>query len=127
MAFETIVALGFGGVVLAGLAVQYLRVRFARPLTEETARQAWLASFPNGTITQTQIAKSGRAALVETDQGVGVLWQFGTSVLARRLPCRSIQDHAMGLRLRFADLSAPVVLLRLDPEEKARWRAKMDN
>lgn len=127
MAFETIIALGFGGLVLVGLAVQYLRARFAPPLTEKAVSRAWRAAFPADKISQVDIAATGRAALVETDKGLGILWRLGTGMMTRRLPCRSIDDHASGLRLRFADLTAPVVLLRLDPEEKVRWRAKMDS
>ena len=126
MPLEILLVLVVGGITAIGVALHFLGFSKARPMTREKAEQQWQRHFEGARITQVVMAKSGRACLVRDEGGLGVMWQFGADTVARRLPCRRVDDHAHGLRLRFADFTAPVVLLKLDADEREQWKTEME-
>jgi len=118
----------FGFLGLCGLAVLLHVLGFGHraPMTDAKVRQQWARHFPQDKIETVLLAQSGRSALVSTQTGLGLLWQFGSDTLARRLPPRSVRDHPKGLRLRFQDLTAPVVLVPLANEERETWKTAIE-
>ena len=125
MPLEILLVLVVGGVAAIGLTLHVLGFSRARPFDADTAERQWRRHFPEAGPVTVLLAQSGRAALVEDAQGRGVLWQFGADTVARRLPCRKVEDHTEGLRFFFADFTAPVVLLKLTPEERRTWKEEL--
>lgn len=93
---------------------------------EPTARREWLRHFPDDEIREIAIAPGNRAALVTTRQGPGLLWSLGADTVGyhmtrpRAHPCRH------GLRVEIGDFAAPAVTLRLPPEERESWAARIE-
>jgi hypothetical protein len=61
-------------------------------------------------------------ALVETDQGVGVVWVFGADPVTRLLDQPfDLEPSGNGLRIQTNDFTAPHIDLALDGAEIDRW------
>lgn len=91
-------------------------------LTQDSARAAWLRHFPDDQVAQVLAADEGHAALVETNQGWGLIWSFGADTVARHLTDVAIEDTKQGLRFKFSDFTAPSVRVILAPDERMIWR-----
>ena len=72
------------------------------------------------------ISRDGRAALIETEQGAGLLWRFGADTVARLLTAPRVSPASSGLRVRFADPGTPCVTLRLDERERPLWAQRLE-
>lgn len=121
MPLEILLVLVVAGIAGIGAALHLLGLSRAAALSEDVVRQAWVRHFPEDTVQTVHVATSGQAALVNTDHGRGLLWRFGADTVARRLPCQGLERHGKGLRLYFADFTAPSVDVMLTPSEQALW------
>ena len=121
MPLEILVALVVGGI--AGIAVLTHFLGWSRqvPFTADSARAAWLRAYPDDAPEALIVARSGQAALVQTSQGAGLVWRFGADSTARMVRGARVASGRSGLRIVLADPGAPVVKVRLDPDEIALW------
>jgi hypothetical protein len=91
---------------------------------------ASLADRPGGAPPPVTLSADGRAALIETGEGLGLLVRIGRRWNARMLEPRELAAvHADGstLELRFTDFSWPRARLHLQSPEAARsWRSRLD-
>lgn len=113
------VALGIAGfaILLHGLGLSR-----AVSLPDETAVcRAWLREFPGHAPTRILLCKNRSAALVETEQGRGIVWPMGADTTARYLTQAHITATAQGLRIDLPDFTAPRIRLTLELDEAARW------
>lgn len=123
---EILLALVTGGISLTAL-ILHLTGRSAKTvLTAEQARSAWLRQFPDDKIGQVLTAQDGHAALLQTSQGMGLVWAFGANTVARPLQGCDLSDRPDGLRVRFAEFTAPSTRLTLGETERADWRLLMN-
>lgn len=125
MPLELLVALVLGGIAAIALLLHLSGRSEPLRFDEDAARAHWLRHFPGDRITALRIARSQRAVLVETPRGPGLMWAFGADSVARRLEAPRIETVSGGLRVRFADWSAPAVRLALSPEEIEDWPQRM--
>ncbi|MFC2969732.1 hypothetical protein [Acidimangrovimonas pyrenivorans] len=93
---------------------------------EATARREWLRHNPGDEIREAHVAPGGRAALIVTTQGAGLLWSFGADTTAHDLRRARVRQVRRGLRVIFGDFAAPSVTLRLPPEARAHWAARIE-
>ncbi|APG48388.1 hypothetical protein [Phaeobacter porticola] len=91
-------------------------------MTQERAAQAWHRHDPDSRILKTLPSTNRRAALIETNAGLGLVWCFGADTIARPLLGSHLTNHPKGLRVSFADFATPSVLLHLTEVEKVEWR-----
>lgn len=89
--------------------------------SDATARREWARHLPEDSIATVEIAESGRAALVLTDAGPGLLRSFGADTVAHRITRAAVAKG--GLRLWLTDFGAPPVRVALTPAEALRWRS----
>ncbi|WP_323768079.1 hypothetical protein [Antarctobacter sp.] len=119
------------GLVVVGIAAIALLIHTTglsqprRFTTEDAARTAWTREFPSSDITEVTLCRSGRAALIDTDAGVGVVWPMGADSTARRLTGARVTRRDGGLALHLPDYAAPTVRLYLDPDETALWAERI--
>jgi len=93
---------------------------------EETARRQWQRHFPDDDIREITLAPGNRVALVKTAQGPGLLWSLGADTVAYHMAHPRVRPCRQGLRVEIGDFAAPAVTLRLPPEERARWAARIE-
>lgn len=125
MPLEVLLTLVIGGIASIVLLLHLLGKSARRVMSAEDARAAWHRHFPDDTVTGLDLAHDGHAALVQTEQGPGLLWAFGADTVARHLRDFDLIDAPKGLRVRFHDYTAPGVTLRLAEDERALWAEKM--
>ena len=65
----------------------------------EDARAAWHRHAPDDLIQEVTVASNGHAALVTTQQGMGLVWAFGADSVARPLHDFDLLDTKDGLRI----------------------------
>lgn len=107
-----------GGIAGIALLLHLLGHSRAFDLTDAgTARREWVRHWPDDVVSHVYLGPA--AALVETDNGPGLLRPFGADTVAHRLA--GLSETANGLRLSFADFAAPDVILSLKPETRALW------
>jgi hypothetical protein len=94
-------------------------------LSDNAARAAWLRLYPEDTVLDVILSGTGHAALIKTDQGLGLVWSFGIDTVARQLDGAEIIETANQLKVRFPDFSAPQALIALSETERSDWRLKM--
>lgn len=109
-----LVACGIAGIALA---LHLAGLSRADPLDEAAARAGWLRHFPDDPVDRLRLSLDGRAALVRTATGRGVVWRFGADTVARYLDDFRLREVGAGLQLRFADFGAPKLTLRLATDE----------
>ena len=117
------VVLGIAGIgVLTYLLGWSKAVTFAAP---EDAMRAWAENFPDGPApTSAVVASDGRAALVETEDGPGLIWAMGQDCAARLLTAADVAPTKTGLRVDFHDFGTPPVRVVLTGARDAdAWRA----
>lgn len=95
-------------------------------LTDDVARDEWLANYPDDIVVSVRTATNGASALVQTGAGPGLIWAFGSDTAARHLKGCEIRETADGLRVDFHDFAAPPARFTLTPEERALWRSEME-
>lgn len=92
----------------------------------DTARREWLRHNPEDSIREVTLAPGGRAALILTEAGAGLLWSFGADTVAHDLSRARIRPARTGLRVTFGDFASPAVTLRLPPEARTQWAARIE-
>ncbi len=125
MPLEVLLTLVVGGIASIVVALHLLGKSARRVLSRDDAHAAWHRHFPDDTIVDVRLSGDGHAALVQTEQGPGLLWAFGIDTVARHLRDFDLIDTPNGLRIRFHDYSAPGVTLVLGPDERAEWTNRM--
>lgn len=113
---------------IAGIAVLLHLTGHSRAFaidSETTARREWLRHCPDDVVRAVLIAANHRAALIDSDCGRGLLWSFGADTTAQHFHRIEVTDRPDGLILRLGRFTAPAVRLRLAPEERATWRARL--
>ena len=114
-----------GGISGVALLLHVLGKSKPVVLSANDARTAWLRLFPDDTISDIKIAENGRAALIATEHGPGLVWSFGIDTVARYLTDFSLSETKTRLKVKFHDFSAPKVSLTLTETERAIWREWM--
>lgn len=120
MPLELLLTLVGGGI--AGIAVLLHLTGHSRtfPISDaQIARREWLRHFPNDDFHAAYLG--GGAALIDADQGIGLLRPFGADTVAHRI--HSLTDLPKAIRFDFADVAAPAVTIALDPETRTVWCA----
>lgn len=125
MPLNILLVLVVGGIGAIALLLHLLGKSGRLVMAPEDARTEWHGHFPDDTITDVLLAHDGHSALVETEQGSGLLWAFGADTTGRRLMDFDIIDRKDGLRVMFHDYTAPAVTLHLTDAEKNIWRERM--
>ena len=126
MPLEILLALVAGGISITAL-ILHLTGRSARTvMSDEQARDAWLRQFPEDTVGQILTAQDGHAALLQTSQGMGLVWAFGADTVARPLQGCKLRDVPTGLRVNFSEFAAPSTRLTLSETERTDWRLLMN-
>lgn len=113
-----------GPLVLAAAAAiggvsGFNRLKRARLRTDEDARNGWLAHFPGDRVTESVVSRDGRAALVDTSWGTGVLCRGGA--MARRLDGAEVAQVSDGLEIRFNSVDLPRIRVLLPDAVADRW------
>ena len=109
---------------IAGIAGLLHLLGYSRPAEIRDAAQAcalWDHHCPGEAALSATVAGTGRAALVETERGAGLVWSFGADSTARRLDGAEVHSTGDGLIVRLHDFTAPAVHLRLTPSETDLW------
>lgn len=119
-----VVAAGIGGIAL--LLHLTGQTRAFAISDEATARREWLRHFPDDAPQAIALIPGGRAALVETAGGRGLLWSLGDDTAAYPLTAPRARPCRRGLRVEIGAFTAPAVTLPLPPEECARWAARIE-
>lgn len=122
--FATIVVLGITAVIVL---IHFMG--FSRKFlidSDETARSQWLRHWPDDTVSEVHRASEGHAALIESNEGPGLLWSFGADTTARRVASAKISPCDKGLRFDLHDFTAPHVTIRLTPDEMQLWQQTLE-
>jgi hypothetical protein len=114
--------------VVIGITGVVLLIRWLRPTPDlklSDARQVaeiWTRRNPDIAVGAVHINGAQSHALVETAQGVGLVWVFGADPVTRLLDHPfDLEKNASGLRIRTHDFTAPHIDLALNATEITRW------
>jgi hypothetical protein len=88
-----------------------------------SVERAWLAAYPGDEVRHSVLSRDGRAALVETGWGTGLLCRGGE--VARRLDRAETEIDDAGLVILLPGLEPPRIRLKLDPTEAALWQERI--
>ncbi|MGC9368641.1 MAG: hypothetical protein ACP5DX_03775 [Paracoccaceae bacterium] len=109
---------------VAGIAGLLHALGYSRPAVIRDAAQAcalWEHHYPGEEALGATVAADGRAALVDTARGPGLVWSLGADSAARWLDGAEAHPTGDGLVVRLPDFTAPAVHLRLPPSETELW------
>lgn len=126
MPLEILLALVAGGISFTAFILHVTGRSAQTVMSPEDARNAWLRQFPEDDVSQILTAQDGHAALLQTSQGMGLVWAFGADTVARPLQGCELSDHPNGLRIAFHEFAAPATRLTLTETERADWRLLMN-
>lgn len=127
MPLNVLLILVVGGISLIALLLHLLGKSRQITLSLEDARTAWHRHFPDDQIVDLMVASDGHAALVQTDQGPGLLWSFGADTVARHLRDYDLLNEPHHIRVIFHDFSAPSATLHLTDAERPTWQKLMSS
>ena len=125
MPLEWLIILVVGGI--AGAALLTWAFGWSRPFhiaNPETAHAEWARHWPEAPAIRVLITPDGRAALVETAGGPGLLRSFGADTVAHMIHAHRADDTT--LTLDFADFASPPARLRLDKATLALWTGVLE-
>ncbi|MBE1285782.1 MAG: hypothetical protein GJ676_20890 [Rhodobacteraceae bacterium] len=125
MPLEILLVLVVGGIGGIALLLHLSGRSELLVMSREEARAAWLRHVPGDDILDVTVSHTGHAALVQTNEGPGLIWAFGADTVARHLVDFDLLDLEEGLAVVFHDYSAPRVHLQLTEAERQRWRELM--
>lgn len=110
---------GIAGVALLlhllGLSRSYIL------MGEADARHHWARFFPEDEVMTVRVASNGKAALILTQSGTGLVRSFGADVVAH--PVARVETAAKGLKFSFDDFGAPADIVVLRTDEVPQWQA----
>ena len=109
---------------IAGIAVLTVLFGFnkRRSFSDiEDAHRAWLREFPELEPRDITLSQDGCHALVQTNQGAGIVWSMGADSAARLLSGARVEQSAKGLDLRLPDYTAPRIRAALSPDQQTTW------
>ena len=92
--------------------------------TREAVARSWQDSFPGDRVEDSVVSRDGRAALVATGWGTGVISRGG---IARRLDRATTVSDGDGLVIHFDDITASRVRGRLSPEYTAPCHDRIES
>lgn len=127
MPLNVLLILVVGGISLIALLLHLLGKSRQITLSLEDARTALHRHFPDDQIVDLMVASDGHAALVQTDQGPGLLWSFGADTVARHLRDYDLLNEPHHIRVIFHDFSAPSATLHLTDAERPTWQKLMSS
>ena len=93
------------------------------PLTQARALSDWTGHYPDTQVRSAELSKDAQAALIQSDQGPGLIWTLGADTTARLFtsPPELSNTHT-GLIVRTNDFTAPKLRVVLDDDAaRARW------
>jgi hypothetical protein len=125
MPLNVLLILVVGGISLIALLLHLLGKSSQIALSQEDARTAWHRHFPDDLILDLIVAHDGHAALVQTEQGPGLLWSFGADTVARHLRDFDLLDEPHHTKVIFHDFTAPSATLHLTDTERPIWQEMM--
>lgn len=94
--------------------------------SDAIARARWSREWEADKIGDVVLCENGTAALLDTDQGAGVLWAFGADTTTARLDHVDVARTKDGLKLKLHNFTAPVLHLTLSPTEADLWQQKIE-
>ena len=125
MPLEWMLALVAGGI--AGIAALTWALGWSAPLRLGTPSEAcrwWDRERPDRPARGAALAADGRAALIATEAGPGLVRVMGQDCTTHDLDGASIRAAPGGLDIRFPDFAAPRLRVRLDEGgDRAAWAA----
>ena len=119
-----VVVLGVAGVVWLVHSTGGSTVR--RFADDADAARVWSFDHPSEQVETVILSKAGKAALIETDRGSGLLWSFEADAVSYPLlpaSLRAVSEHPRGLRVELAEFHTPATVLELTGAEVAAWTA----
>lgn len=122
--FAAIVVIGITGVIAL---IHFLG--FSRKFqidSDETAQTQWLRQWPDDTVKGLFRAQEGHAALIESQNGPGLLWSFGADTTARHIKTADMTQCETGLVFNLHDFTAPHVTITLGPDEAKLWQNEIE-
>ncbi len=125
MPLYLLLVLVIGGISLIAVLLHRLGKSHKAVLNAQSASHAWTRHFPDDEVRGVIVAQDGHAALVETDQGPGLLWSFGADTVGRHLQGYHLTKAPDHLTVIFADFSAPRVTVHLNNDERTLWQQKL--
>lgn len=114
---------------IAGIAAILHLLGYSRAYSfasDADARAAWAREFPGDRTDGATVCASGRAALVDTTRGPGLVWAMGADTACRVLDGGRASLTSSGLTIRFPDFNAPRVSLAMPPAEARAWAARIN-
>lgn len=127
MPLPILLILVVGGIAGIALALHLLGMSRALVLDRPLARAAWLKHFPDDTFDgedafEFLMTKAGNRAILQSDQGFGIVWVMGADTAARRLDGARWSETGRGVTCHLPDPGAPRVSITLrDPGERHMW------
>ena len=113
------VVLGIGGITIL---LHLLGMSGGRPLQDEAAaRAAWAREVADDPVERVILSQTGRAALIHSASGRGIVWAMGADTVARSLDGATMTASGTTLRIAFPEYDARGVKLTLAEGEAQRW------
>lgn len=127
MPLHLLVPLVVGGIFAIMIATIVMGMNKPRRFESEAdAAYAWGREYPGIPARNTIRASDGGAALIETDNGLGLVWAIGADTTARPLRDAEVTATDTGLIIALHDYSAPDVHVTLDAQEVRDWTARIE-
>ena len=125
MPLDILLVLVVGGI--AGIAILlHVTGRSERKrFSPDTIAASWARHFPEDNLHDCLLAQNKEAALVTTDQGIGLIWAFGADDVARVLTDYDLRPYTKGLHFTFHDYATPGVWLTLTNQERTIWTKRL--
>lgn len=125
MPLQVLLILVIVGIAGVALALHLLGLSGGAPLDEAAAKEGWARHFPDDHIIAADPNDARSAALILTDNGLGLVWRFGADTVARRLTQTDVSAQPSGLMLRFLDFGAPRLNITLNAREQENWARRI--
>ncbi|WP_136443218.1 hypothetical protein [Pacificoceanicola onchidii] len=126
MPLHLLVPLVVGGIFAIMIATVLMGMNKPRRFeTDKEAVYAWSREYPRASVLQTSLAANKSAALIRSEEGLGLVWAIGADSTARFLAGAVVSQTVTGLTLELPDYAAPGVQLELEPDEARDWAAQI--
>lgn len=119
--------------VVVGIALIWWLVRWLQPTPAlripdaGAALEIWHHRNPDIPARRARVNPGQSHALIDTDQGPGLVWALGADPVTRLIPPgATCSETEAGLRLKTGDFTAPSIHIPLpDPRERALWAEQL--